>query len=176
MTRVISSAAHATDAEVAKVSFQVQHRYGPQSHLRREFSVSNVLKNGFGAKLLRACRMDVAGVAAVEFAFVIPILLLLFSGIVQFGSVFFLENPMTHVARETSRQVAVGALTETAAVSSAQQALVNWGVNYDVSVATVDQDFTVAISLPLREAALMDILGLFQTGNLTATVTMRQES
>ncbi len=32
------------------------------------------------------------------------------------------------------------------------------------------------ISLPMSAAALMDALGLFQTGNLTATVTMRQES
>ena len=103
MTRVISSAAHAIDAKIAKVSFQVQHRSGPQSHLRRDSRVSPVLaadwarqarpKNWFGAKLLRACRM-----------------------------------------------------------------------------------VTVAIRLPLREAALMDILGLSQTGDLTATVTMRQES
>ncbi len=63
----------------------------------------------------------------------------------------------------------------------AQLALVNWGVNYDVSVATVDvgggnQDIAVAISLPMREAALMDLLGVFQSGNLSAAVTMRQES
>ncbi len=67
------------------------------------------------------------------------------------------------------------------AASSAQQALVNWGATYDVSVATIDaggcnQDIAVAISLPMQEAALMDVLGLFQTGNLTAAVTMRQES
>ena len=67
------------------------------------------------------------------------------------------------------------------AASSAQQALVNWGANYGVSVATIDaggcnQDIAVAISLPMQEAALMDVLGLFQTGNLTAAVTMRQES
>ena len=67
------------------------------------------------------------------------------------------------------------------AASSAQQALVNWGANYDVSVATIDaggcnQDIAVAISLPMQEAALMDVLGLFQTGNLAAAVTMRQES
>ena len=39
-----------------------------------------------------------------------------------------------------------------------------------------NQDITVAIDLPLREAALMDVLGVFQSGNLTAAVTMRQES
>ncbi len=124
---------------------------------------------------------DRYGAAAVEFAFVLPILLLLFSGIVQFGSIMFLENHMTNVARETSRRIAVGELAQADAESSARQALVNWGVTYEVSVATIDvgggnQDITVAISLPMREAALMDVLGVFQSGNLTAAVTMRQES
>ncbi len=137
--------------------------------------------NGTGAKGLRALWRDRDGAAAVEFAFILPILLLLFSGIVQFGSIMFLENHMTNVARETSRRVAVGELAQADAASAAQQALVNWGVNYEVSVATVDagggnQDIAVAISLPMREAALIDLLGVFQSGNLTAVVTMRQES
>ncbi len=132
------------------------------------------------AKGLGALWRDRDGVAAVEFAFVLPILLLLFSGIVQFGAIMFLENHMTNVARETSRRVAVGELAEADAADSAQQALVNWGVTYDVSVATVDvgggyQDIAVTISLPMREATLMDVLDVFQSGNLTAVVTMRQE-
>ncbi len=133
------------------------------------------------AKGLRTLWRDRDGAAAVEFAFILPILLLLFSGIVQFGSIMFLENHMTNVARETSRRVAVGELAQADASSSAQQALVNWGVTYDVSVTSVDvgggnQDIAVAISLPMAEAALMDVLGVFQSGNLAAAVTMRRES
>ncbi len=77
------------------------------------------------AKGLRALWRDRDGAAAVEFAFIMPILLLLFSGIVQFGSIMFLENHMTNVARETTRRVAVGELAQADASSSAQQALVN---------------------------------------------------
>ncbi len=133
------------------------------------------------AKGLRALWRDRDGAAAVEFAFILPILLLLFSGIVQFGSIMFLENHMTNVARETSRRIAVGELSQADAASSAQQALVNWGVNYEVSIAATsagggNEDITVAISLPMAQAALMDVLGVFQSGNLTAAVTMRQES
>ncbi len=133
------------------------------------------------AKGLRGLWRDRDGAAAVEFAFILPILLLLFSGIVQFGSIMFLENHMTNVARETTRRVAVGELTQADAEGSAQQALVNWGVTYQVSVTSSsagggNDDITVAISLPMREAALMDVLGVFQSGNLSAAVTMRQES
>jgi hypothetical protein len=133
------------------------------------------------AKGLRALWRDRDGAAAVEFAFILPILLLLFSGIVQFGSIMFLENHMTNVARETSRRVAVGELAQDDAKKSAQQALINWGVTYEVlitpsSAGGGNDDITVAISLPMADAALMDVLGVFQSGNLIATVTMRQES
>ena len=136
---------------------------------------------GLRGTLLRALGQDQRGAAAVEFAFIMPILLLMFSGILQFGSVMFLENHMTNVAREASRRVAVGELTEADAATMVQGALVNWGVTYQVSIATVDagdgnQDVTVAISLPLSDAALMDVLGLFETGNLSTSVSMRMES
>ena len=136
---------------------------------------------GLRGTLLRALGQDQRGAAAVEFAFIMPILLLMFSGILQFGSVMFLENHMTNVAREASRRVAVGELTEADAATMVQGALVNWGVTYQVSIATVDagdgnQDVTVAISLPLSDAALMDVLGLFDTGDLSTSVSMRMES
>ena len=136
---------------------------------------------GLRGTLLRALGQDQRGAAAVEFAFIMPILLMMFSGILQFGSVMFLENHMTNVAREASRRVAVGELTQADARTMAQAALVNWGVTYQVDVATADagggnQDVTVDISLPLSDAALMDVLGLFETGSLSTSVTMRMES
>ncbi len=136
---------------------------------------------GLRGTLLRALGQDQRGAAAVEFAFIMPVLLLMFSGILQFGSVMFLENHMTNVAREAARRVAVGELTEADAATMVQSALVNWGVTYEVTIDTEDaddgnEDVTVAISLPLSDAALMDVLGLFDTGNLSTSVTMRMES
>ncbi len=132
-------------------------------------------------RTLRRLGKEEGGAAAVEFVFILPILLLLFSGILQFGSVMFLDSHMTNVAREASRRVAVGELTETDATTMVQAALVNWGVTYDVNVATADagggnQNVVVDISLPLADAALMDVLGLFATGDLSTSVTMRMES
>ncbi len=136
---------------------------------------------GLRGTLLRRLGHDQSGAAAVEFVFILPILLLLFSGILQFGSVMFLDSHMTNVAREASRRGAVGELTETDATTMVQAALVNWGVTYDVNIATADagggnQNVVVDISLPLADAALMDVLGLFATGELSTSVTMRMES
>ncbi len=58
--------------------------------------------------IVRSCWRNERGAAAIEFAFVITILLVLFSGIVQFGSVLFLENHMTNVARDATRKIAIG--------------------------------------------------------------------
>jgi Flp pilus assembly protein TadG len=51
-----------------------------------------------------------SGAALLEFAFLTPILMLLVTGIIQFGSLFFLENNMTNVARDAVRRLAVGDL------------------------------------------------------------------
>jgi len=130
---------------------------------------------------LRALPRDERGVTAVEFVFVAPILILILAGILQFGLVLYLQNHMNDVARDISRRVAVAELTEAEGEAAAQNELINWGMTYTVDVVMpdpsdpTDRDIDVTISVPMSQASLIDILGLFQTGNLTASVTMRQE-
>ena len=150
------------------------------AHRKRGTRARGAGSKGICGKLWRACRMNEAGATAVEFAFVMPILLLMFSGIVQFGSVMFLENHMTDVARDATRKIAIGDLAQADAESAVQQSLVNWSVTYNVQALITDagggnEDITVTISLPMSEAALIDVLGVFQNGTLTAAVTMRKE-
>lgn len=49
------------------------------------------------------------GQALVETALVLPILLLLFLGIIQFGFIFFADITLNNLSREGARAVAVGA-------------------------------------------------------------------
>jgi Flp pilus assembly protein TadG len=117
-------------------------------------------------------------VAAIEFAIAIPFVLLLLAGIIQFGFVLFLQSHVANVARETARHVAVGEFDQTEAEQFAQDRLLNWGVTYTVAVTIPDPgdtDVVVQISLPMSQAALIDLLGLFQSGTLAATVTAREE-
>ncbi|HXV25875.1 MAG TPA: TadE/TadG family type IV pilus assembly protein [Alphaproteobacteria bacterium] len=131
--------------------------------------------------LLQQFRRSQEGVAAVEFAFVAPILILIVAGIIQFGAVFFLQGNMGNAAREISRSLAVGAIgTQTEAEALADSRLTNWGIDFDVAVQFPDPsdpndtDYTVTVSAPLSEAAIFDILGVFE-GTLTATASMRKE-
>ncbi len=124
---------------------------------------------------------DARGVAAVEFAFVMPVLVLILTGIIQLGLLLFLHGNMGDVARDTARRLAVGELTAANAPSYAEGQLVNWGGTFTVTPTMPnpadpnDRDITVQISVPIADVSLVDIVGVFQTGNMTAASTMRQE-
>ncbi len=124
-------------------------------------------------RLLGAFVSNQRGVAAVEFAFVLPVLIVLLTGIVQMGLVFFVQNNMTSVAQETARLVSLNALTTDEGETYAEDHLLNWGMTYDISVQQQADDIVVDISVPRSDVAVIDFLGLFDTGNMTAQSSMR---
>ncbi len=134
-------------------------------------------------RALRDWRRSDGGATAVEFAFILPVLLMIVAGIVQFGAIFFLQNNMANAAREAARALAVGSIASTTETTQlVEQKLVNWGVTFTVDTTLpdpsdpTDTDFTVVITAPLSEAAIFDYLGVFQGGTLRAAASMREES
>ena len=122
-----------------------------------------------------------SGIAAVEFAMVLPVMLMIVLGIMQFGSIFHIRNAMTDVARQAARSLSVGEVNETSAKQTALDSLSAWSMTFtvvtsmpDPSVPT-DRDVSVNISVPLSQASIVDFLGLFATGNVASSVTMRME-
>lgn len=127
---------------------------------------------------VRRCRRlwrDEQGVAALEFAFLLPVFLMMLTGVVQFGAIFFLQNNMAAIAQDTSRRVAVGELTAAEGETYAEGALVNWGVAFSVDITEPGTDILVDISAPLADAALIDLHGFFDGGTLRAQSTARKE-
>jgi hypothetical protein len=113
-------------------------------------------------------------VSALEFALVAPILLMMLTGIVQFGSIYLLQNNMQNVAREVSLRLATGDLTIDRAVNWAIARLPDHVDSYRVDVAKNADMFDIAISAPLNQAVPIDPLGLFQTGMLTTNAAARE--
>ncbi len=113
------------------------------------------------------------GVAAVEFAFVVPVLIILLTGIVQMGLMFLVQHSMVSVSQETARLVAVGELTTTEGQTYANDHLISWDITYDISVQPQGSDIVVDIAAPLSDVALIDYLGLFESGDMTARSSMR---
>ena len=127
------------------------------------------------AASLRRFLDDRGGASAIELAFALPILLMVLTGIVQFGAIFFLQNHMGDIARDTARRVSVGQMTATEAVPYAQGELIHWNAAFAVDVQDLGDEVSVDISLPMVDASLVDIFGLFQSGNLRARVEMPRE-
>jgi Flp pilus assembly protein TadG len=66
------------------------------------------------------------GSAAVEFAIVLPVLLVLVIGTIEFGRVLYLENSITNASRVAARTMAIEASASNPnAVSDAKNAAVN---------------------------------------------------
>jgi hypothetical protein len=115
-------------------------------------------------------------------ALALPLLIMVLAGIVQFGGLFHLQSKMLNLARDAARRLAVGEITTGQANGLIQSGLSDWNLSFTTSIHMpapgdpVDNDVEVSISVPKAEASLMDIFGMFQSGNLVASVVMREEA
>ncbi len=135
---------------------------------------------------------DESGANAVEFALVILVMIPMILAILEFGIMLFTYNNMVQAAREASRILAKEDTTEAEAIAIANTQLGFSGLTFTVTactpviglgggppcVAPLDPatDVSVTITVPLAQASLIDILGIFVTGDLEATVAMFKES
>lgn len=72
-------------------------------------------------------RRETRAAAMVEFAIVVPVLLLLLLGIIDYGRFFFLWNNLTNAVRDGARIAAVMSPLDAAAVEAAVRSRINDG-------------------------------------------------
>ena len=123
------------------------------------------------------------GQAVVEFAVILPVLLLILFAILQFGVVFNNYIQVTAAAREGARKAAVSrtlgtSAAETAATTAAKNAapgLTAGSVNVTFPNSPTfaqGSDITVQVTYPYA----ISIIGLVvSSGNLSSSTTMRVE-
>ncbi len=121
-----------------------------------------------------------SGAIAIEAALVIPIVVLLLVGIIQFGAIFYVQSNMMSAAQDAARRLAVGAVTVTQAQTYAQNKLVTWGANFNVIAQDPDpgdpNDVKVTIEVPMSEAAIIDLpFSTFGSDLVRVQATMRRE-
>ncbi|MDX1425562.1 MAG: TadE family protein [Kiloniellales bacterium] len=126
-------------------------------------------------------RRSQRGASAVEFAFIVPVLVMIVAGMAQFGAIFFLRNNMESAAEEAARALADGSIeTQRQAGDLVERKLADWGVSFSVDAGVTvagdpaDVAVTVVVTTPLSEAAVFDYLGVFEGGTLSASASTRR--
>ena len=126
---------------------------------------------------------DETGQSLVEFALVVPMLLLLVFGVAEFGRAWMTQNILTGAVREAARLAAVpapgGGWNGSAATTRGNQILVTAGIATTVNVldaASAFGDVTATVNYNFPVVIVGFIPGLASpTLTLTSTTTMRRE-
>jgi Flp pilus assembly protein TadG len=141
---------------------------------------------------LAAFRRDTRGTEAVEFALVLPILMLVVAGIFDMGFLFNNYQTLTNAAREGARVAVVPGWAQTDVEDRVKQYLQADGMNPDAAQIDVTgvqinvggapiSAVKVVVSYPYNYMVLGPIAGVLQGGGtfdvvtLTAASTMRTE-
>jgi len=140
------------------------------------------------AGVSRQVKTDENGAALVEFTVLMPLFFLILFGIVEFGSLLFIQNNMTNAAREGARTSALEGSTMSAANQAACRWLSGSGMTFSITstdLCNASQDVTVSISISKANASLMNTFfsyanGALSTsswgGTVSSSVTMRKEN
>ncbi|MEE9610000.1 MAG: TadE/TadG family type IV pilus assembly protein [Desulfatiglandales bacterium] len=118
------------------------------------------------------------GQALVEFALVVPILIVIILAITEFGRLWMTMNVLTGAAREGVRVAAVNELGTTFANNAAQNVMTAAGMTgttVTVSGPNAANEMTVTVQMDYTVLTGTIVPGLSGTFQLTRSATMRWE-
>lgn len=129
-------------------------------------------------------RFDERGAAAVEFALLLPVLMLILFGIIEFGMIMYSREVITNASREGARTGIVQA-TVKPTTGEIQTVVTNYltGTGVDPNAVTITiagagltapNTLNVTVTYPYNFFA-PGVLGLGNTINLTGQTVMRHE-
>ena len=129
-------------------------------------------------------RFDERGAAAVEFALLLPVLMLILFGIIEFGMIMYSREVITNASREGARTGIVQA-TVKPTTGEIQTVVTNYltGTGVDPNAVTIaiagagltaPNTLNVTVTYPYNFFA-PGVLGLGNTINLTGQTVMRHE-
>ncbi len=119
------------------------------------------------------------GTAIVEFAVVLPLLLTILFGIIEFGYVFMMRQSLQHAAREGCRFASLQTSNDAGILSRVDAALSSTGLTgYSVTMdhgSVANPVETVSVSVPYNDVSLVGGFFGTYTYDLTGTCSMRKE-
>ena len=122
---------------------------------------------------------NTGGGVAVEFAVMLPIVLSMLFGIIQYGNILYIRQLMTQAAEEAARAYAFDSMAAADAETLAEERLENTGLVYTVTLSEPSSSETnvkVEITTPMEDAALVNMLGSVMDGDIEVFVILRMQS
>jgi Flp pilus assembly protein TadG len=130
-----------------------------------------------------ACRTPRWGTAAVEFAIIGPIVVMLVLGMIEFSRLMMVQEILTNAAREGARQAVLNGATTSNATTTVSNYLSGAGisgytttVSPDPSTAEAGTAITVQITIPYSDVTWLPTPIFLGGVTLTATVIMCKET
>ena len=133
--------------------------------------------------MLRCFRSHASGTAAVEFAFIAPVLLALMMGGVEFGSILYTYTVAEFATNDVARQLATNRLSQSQVQSTIVPRLPGWA-QASAAVSTTASNsstpnsniWTVTTTIPMANATPSTFLRSFYgSRTLHITVNVQQE-
>ncbi len=144
-----------------------------------------------------------SGTMAVEFALAMPMLILFVGACIQFGTLFFVQQRMENTARQVLQLMVAQDLSDLTDPNLAEspvevtcenlvaedpassqkttcELLSNMNMGFKVTavqpvpIDPANRDVSLTITVPMADAALVDILGLFGSETMQTSITMRK--
>ena len=117
------------------------------------------------------------GAALVELAIVMPILLMIVFGIIEFGQMTYVRQTLISAATQGARRAILPGATHAIVLSVTEQALTDGGVNateisidYTSGIGPEDLRETVTVSVPYSDISLLG--GIYGEFTLKSACTM----
>lgn len=144
----------------------------------------------YPSRKTRACRSR-RGATAVEFAIIVPVFLLLLSGIIEFGQAFRAQHALANAARRGGRAASLTTATNAAITTTVKNDLVsslgvqatdvtvsitvNGVANGSLATAKTGNVVVVTVSLPFSKAGVNFYSRTFANTTLTSSASYEHE-
>lgn len=121
------------------------------------------------------------GAGTIEFALIVPFLLMIIVAIIEMSNVYFMRNQLSEITRDATRRFAVGALEEKEVEAFVLKRLseqTNVAGEVEVAEEEIDGviDVTLSLSVPFTDVLLFDnLIDKLWSGappNISVTSTM----
>ena len=125
------------------------------------------------------------GAAAVEFAVVAPIFVLLLFGMIEYGRMVMVQQMLTNATREGARRAVLDGTTTANVKTTVQNYLTSGNITVNNSEITVAPDpaaaafgdpVTVSLTVPFSRVSWLPAPMFLGNANMSATSVMRRES